>query len=232
MLHWYFQLLAAGLLVGLTVTSSAYAFVVVAPQTLDRTIKIRVRVTPRHDSPSARRTERPSSTGVGTPLLHVSTSSIGSSSARSGPLAMADKSRGGDDDDSAGKKRPFWLDPNTKGGALVLMVTLFAVPYLGYQFLVQVLDYDEIDAGINVGMGFTVLSTLAWMSTYLFRVATKDMTYVSFVVVADAYEAMRWIGSSFSINEHTLSLRAPNAHNLTCFTPSNITFAGQAIERL
>jgi len=87
---------------------------------------------------------------------------------------MADETKG--DEES---KLPFWLDPNTKGGALVLMVALFVIPYLGYQFLVNALGYDEIDAGIGVGMGFTVLSTLAWMSTYLFRVATKDMTYVS-----------------------------------------------------
>jgi hypothetical protein len=81
------------------------------------------------------------------------------------------------DDDS--KKVPFFLDPNTKGGALVLMVVLFVVPYGIYQGMVNLLHMDEIDAGITVGIGFTVASTLAWMSTYLFRVATKDMTYVS-----------------------------------------------------
>lgn len=75
-------------------------------------------------------------------------------------------------------KLPFFLDPGTKGGALVLMFVLFAVPFAGYQFMVSALGYDEIEAGISVGMGFTVFSTLAWMSTYLFRVATKDMTYV------------------------------------------------------
>lgn len=79
---------------------------------------------------------------------------------------------------SAAAKRPFFLDPGTKGGALVLMFAMFAVPLAGYQFMVTALDYDEIEAGIAVGMGFTILSTLAWMSTYLFRVATKDMTYV------------------------------------------------------
>lgn len=80
---------------------------------------------------------------------------------------------------SSPTKLPFFLDPGTKGGALVLMVVLFAVPFTGYRFMVSILGYDEIQAGITVGMGFTVFSTLAWMSTYLFRVATKDMTYVS-----------------------------------------------------
>jgi hypothetical protein len=74
---------------------------------------------------------------------------------------------------------PFYLDPNTKGGVLVLMTVLFVLTWAGDKFLVAVLGYDEIQAGITVGMGFTVISTLAWMSTYLFRVATKDMTYVS-----------------------------------------------------
>jgi Protein of unknown function (DUF3007) len=82
---------------------------------------------------------------------------------------------------------PFFLDPNTKGGVLVLMTTLFVVTWLCYQFIVNVLGYDEIDAGIGVGMGFTVISTLAWMSTYLFRVVTKDMTYVSSGLVAQAF---------------------------------------------
>jgi hypothetical protein len=77
------------------------------------------------------------------------------------------------------KHLPFYLDPNTKGGALVLMVVLFVVPYGIYQGMVHLFQMDEIDAGITVGIGFTVVSTLAWMSTYLFRVATKDMTYVS-----------------------------------------------------
>jgi Protein of unknown function (DUF3007) len=90
---------------------------------------------------------------------------------------------------------PFFLDPNTKGGVLVLMTALFAVTWLGYQFIVNVLGYDEIDAGIGVGMGFTVISTLAWMSTYLFRVVTKDMTYVSTGIVVHVccmFEGITW----------------------------------------
>jgi Protein of unknown function (DUF3007) len=74
---------------------------------------------------------------------------------------------------------PFYLDPNTKGGVVVLTFVLFLGTYITDQIFINVLNYDEIDAGITIGMGFTVLSTLAWMSTYLFRVATKDMTYVS-----------------------------------------------------
>jgi Protein of unknown function (DUF3007) len=80
---------------------------------------------------------------------------------------------------SSKKSLPFYLDPNTKGGVVVLTFVLFLGTYITDQIFINVLNYDEIEAGITIGMGFTVLSTLAWMSTYLFRVATKDMTYVS-----------------------------------------------------
>lgn len=89
------------------------------------------------------------------------------------------------DDESATRTTkstlPFYLDPNTKGGVVVLTFVLFLGTYITDQIFINVFNYDEIDAGITIGMGFTVLSTLAWMSTYLFRVATKDMTYVSLI---------------------------------------------------
>lgn len=84
-----------------------------------------------------------------------------------------------DEENSNKQSLPFYLDPNTKGGVVVLTFVLFLGTYITDQIFINVLNYDEIDAGITIGMGFTVLSTLAWMSTYLFRVATKDMTYVS-----------------------------------------------------
>jgi Protein of unknown function (DUF3007) len=74
--------------------------------------------------------------------------------------------------------KPFFLDPGTKGGAIFYMFALFAIPYLVYQVLVAA-GMDEIQTGIVIGVGFTILSLLLWSSTYLVRVATKDMTYVS-----------------------------------------------------
>jgi len=38
---------------------------------------------------------------------------------------------------------------------------------------------DEIEAGRDIGVGFSVVTMILWGSTYIFRVATKDMTYVS-----------------------------------------------------
>ena len=59
------------------------------------------------------------------------------------------------------KSLPFYLDPNTKGGVVVLTFVLFLGTYITDQIFINVLNYDEIDAGITIGMGFTVLSTLA-----------------------------------------------------------------------
>lgn len=74
---------------------------------------------------------------------------------------------------------PFYLDPGTKGGAMFLSLVAFTVPILFYQFVTNVFHVDGIEAGKWIGGGFTVVATLAWVGTYIFRVATKDMTYVS-----------------------------------------------------
>jgi hypothetical protein len=79
----------------------------------------------------------------------------------------------------ATSKLPFWLDPGTKGGAVFLSLVLFIAPIIVYNVMINFFGADEIEAGITIGVGFTVILTLGWVSSYLFRVATKDMTYVS-----------------------------------------------------
>lgn len=74
---------------------------------------------------------------------------------------------------------PMLLDPGTKGGALFLSLILFIVPIIGYQFCTNILGYDGIEAGRWIGVGFTLFTTVLWVGTYIVRVATKDMTYVS-----------------------------------------------------
>ena len=83
-------------------------------------------------------------------------------------------------DEAAVKKSdlPFLLDPGTKGGALFLSLVAFVVPILFYEFVTSVFGVDGLEAGKWIGGGFTVIATLAWVGTYIFRVATKDMTYV------------------------------------------------------
>lgn len=90
------------------------------------------------------------------------------------PMAAEDPSG-----ESKSSNLPFWLDIGTKGGAVFWSLVLFIVPIIGYNIVTGVLGYDEIEAGKWIGVGFTAVVMLAWSSTYLFRVATKDMTYVS-----------------------------------------------------
>jgi hypothetical protein len=85
---------------------------------------------------------------------------------------------GEDDNDTlALSKPPMLLDPGTKGGALFLSLILFMVPLLVYQIVTGVFEVDGIEAGKWIGVGFTFFTTVLWVSTYIFRVATKDMTY-------------------------------------------------------
>lgn len=72
---------------------------------------------------------------------------------------------------------PVFLDPGTKGGAVVLSLLLFAVPLVVYQVATGIFGVDEIEAGRDIGAGFTVVTMMLWGASYIFRVATKDMTY-------------------------------------------------------
>lgn len=65
----------------------------------------------------------------------------------------------------------------SSGGAVVLSILLFIIPILIYQISTNVFGADEIETGRNIGVGFSVFTMLLWGSTYIFRVATKDMTY-------------------------------------------------------
>lgn len=72
---------------------------------------------------------------------------------------------------------PVLLDPGTKGGAVVLSLILFIIPIIMYSVATGPMGMDEIEVGRNIGVGFTVFTTVLWGASYIFRVATKDMTY-------------------------------------------------------
>ena len=72
---------------------------------------------------------------------------------------------------------PVFLDPGTKGGVVVLSVLLFVLPLIAYNVATGPFGLDEIEVGRDIGVGFSVVTMLLWGSTYIFRVATKDMTY-------------------------------------------------------
>ncbi|GFH52137.1 hypothetical protein CTEN210_08613 [Chaetoceros tenuissimus] len=81
---------------------------------------------------------------------------------------------------TSGEKKsdlPMLLDPGTKGGALFLSLILFIVPIIGYEIATIGFGVDGIEAGKWIGVGFTFFTTVLWVGTYIFRVATKDMTY-------------------------------------------------------
>jgi len=80
-------------------------------------------------------------------------------------------------DEKAESKLPMLLDPGTKGGAIFLSLVLFIVPIIGYEIATIGFGLDGIDAGRWIGVGFTFFTTVLWVGTYIFRVATKDMTY-------------------------------------------------------
>lgn len=82
-----------------------------------------------------------------------------------------------DADKSKSGGLPFWLDPGTRGGAVVLSLLLFIVPFIGYSVATNLFGIDGVEAGKYIGVGFTAVATMLWVFTYIFRVATKDMTY-------------------------------------------------------
>ena len=111
-------------------------------------------------------------------ILDFGHSNIHTNTERSSFLLMAMEN--GDGEKSASKSNlPFWLDPGTRGGAVVLGIILFIVPFIGYAIATSVFGIEGVDAGKWIGVGFTAAATLVWVFTYIFRVATKDMTYVS-----------------------------------------------------
>jgi len=74
-------------------------------------------------------------------------------------------------------KLPMLLDPGTKGGALFLSLVLFVLPLIVYEVGTIGYGWDGTEAGKWLGVGFTFFTTVLWVATYIFRVATKDMTY-------------------------------------------------------
>jgi hypothetical protein len=72
---------------------------------------------------------------------------------------------------------PWLLDPNTKGGILVLSAVLIGAPFIAYNFMLDALGWDVVKAGNVILVCYVGLGTAAWTSSYVYRVANKDMTY-------------------------------------------------------
>jgi len=69
-----------------------------------------------------------------------------------------------------------WLRTDTRGGVLVWSVIATVAPFLAYGPISSQLE-DPTQAGRIIAMVYTVLLSLAWTFSYVYRVGTKDMTY-------------------------------------------------------
>lgn len=73
-------------------------------------------------------------------------------------------------------KLPWFVDPGTYGGVIVLTLVALAVPYGLYAALVQSgMDSDQV--GVFISGVFVIGGMLLWAFSYIFRVFSKDMTY-------------------------------------------------------
>lgn len=69
-----------------------------------------------------------------------------------------------------------WINPNTRGGVLV-WAGLFTLVPIGTNNILVSSSLESSTVGAYVGAIFVLLTNLLWVSTYVFRVANKDMTY-------------------------------------------------------
>mmetsp|Transcript_28263 Transcript_28263/g.47515 ORF Transcript_28263/g.47515 Transcript_28263/m.47515 type:complete len:216 (-) Transcript_28263:96-743(-) len=76
----------------------------------------------------------------------------------------------------AGFDLSAWLSPNTRGGVIVWTGILILIPVVFYNYFVAQ-GMEDTKVGAYVGAIFVLLTNLLWASTYIFRVANKDMTY-------------------------------------------------------
>lgn len=69
------------------------------------------------------------------------------------------------------------MDIGTKGGVVFYTFVGIVLPFFLYSFLQDQLGMDVVGAGNVVLVGYVGLSIVGWTSSYVFRVANKDMTY-------------------------------------------------------
>ena len=73
-------------------------------------------------------------------------------------------------------KLPWYFDPGTYGGVIVLTVLALVVPYAPWAGLVAT-GMDSNEVGVVLSGVFVIGSILLWTFSYIFRVFTKNMTY-------------------------------------------------------
>lgn len=81
-----------------------------------------------------------------------------------------------DDVDNTSFDLASWFNPSTRGGVITWSSVLIIIPIIIYNYLIST-GIEDVQVGAYVGASFVLISNLLWASTYIFRVANKDMTY-------------------------------------------------------
>jgi len=82
--------------------------------------------------------------------------------------------RAGSDDDE--KRLPWFFDPGTYGGVIVLTIFLIVAP-LALKEALEASGMDGNQVGVALSGVFVIGGSLLWAFSYVFRVFSKDMTY-------------------------------------------------------
>ena len=78
------------------------------------------------------------------------------------------------DDDE--KRLPWFFDPGTYGGVIVLTIFLIVAP-LALKSALEASGMDGNQVGVALSGVFVIGGSLLWAFSYVFRVFSKDMTY-------------------------------------------------------
>ena len=90
------------------------------------------------------------------------------------PARPATALRAGNDDDE--KRLPWFFDPGTYGGVIVLTIFLIVAP-LALKSALEASGMDGNQVGVALSGVFVIGGSLPWAFSYVFRVFSKDMTY-------------------------------------------------------
>ena len=82
--------------------------------------------------------------------------------------------RAGSDDEE--KRLPWFFDPGTYGGVIVLTIFLIVAP-LALKSALEASGMDGNQVGVALSGVFVIGGSLLWAFSYVFRVFSKDMTY-------------------------------------------------------
>ena len=82
--------------------------------------------------------------------------------------------RASNDDDE--KRLPWFFDPGTYGGVIVLTIFLIVAP-LALKSALEASGMDGNQVGVALSGVFVIGGSLLWAFSYVFRVFSKDMTY-------------------------------------------------------